>query len=64
MSEADDDDVDDDAVDDDEVDDDEVDDDDDVDYDLLKKYLASAHGDLMGAHRDVSTEMVSSILMK
>ena len=50
MSEADDDDVDDDAVDDDEVDDDEVDDaDDDVDYDLLKKYLASADGDLMGA---------------
>ena len=27
----------------------EVDDDDDVDYDLLKKYLASADGDLMGA---------------
>ena len=50
MSEADDDDVDDDAVDDDEVDDDEVDDDDDVVYDLLKKYLASADGDLMGAH--------------
>ena len=49
MSEADDDDVDDDAVDDDEVDDDEVDDDDDVDYDLLKRYLASADGDLMGA---------------
>ena len=59
MSEADDDDVDDD-----EVDDDEVDDDDDVDYNLLKKYLASADGDLMGAHRDVSTEMVSSILIK
>ena len=49
MSEADDDDVDDDAVDDDEVYDYEVDDDDDVDYDLLKKYLASADGDLMGA---------------
>ena len=49
MSEVDDDEVDDDAVDDDEVDDDEVDDDDDVDYDLLKKYLASADGDLMGA---------------
>ena len=49
MSEADDDDVDNNAVDDNEVDDDEVDDDDDVDYDLLKKYLASADGDLMGA---------------
>ena len=54
MSEVDDDEVDDDAVDDDEVDDDEVDDDevdddDDVYYNLLKKYLASADGDLMGA---------------